>query len=212
VVGDSVVTRGNVSVDYGPRKLNVTPRTLLISLREVKYKTLSDLIRKVESSGSGSNVYGVVTEADLHAVNGGNADGAVDLETMQSLLYMPYRVRDAALTKLADALAMPEFSHKMSQSLDFMTRVTQNVHLPDNRKAEAEQKRKALKEQIEMTMVLEGKRSESLNNVLVQISQEGERYEGVARGHRVNTNKATRRGESNRSSLLDCADDILCGE
>ena len=212
VVGDSVVTRGNVSVDYGPRNVILTPRTYLTSLREDKYKKITGLLKKVESAGTGASVYRVVTERDLKELNGNVAAGAVDHETLQSLLFMPYRVREAALTKLSDALAMPTFTEKMSQSLDFMTRVTQNVNLPDNRKAEAEQKRKALKEQIEMTMVLEGKRSEPLNTVLMQINEEGEKYEGVARGHRIETNSAVRQGEKSRALLRDCADDILCGE
>ncbi|MEK7084249.1 MAG: hypothetical protein AAB932_03385, partial [Patescibacteria group bacterium] len=65
-------------------------------------------------------------------------------QTLQSLLYMPYHTREVALRKLSDALAMPTFTEKMDQSLDFMTRVTQNVHLPDNRKKEAEQKARRL--------------------------------------------------------------------
>jgi hypothetical protein len=212
VVGDSIVTKGNVSVDYGPRNTILTPRTYLTSLREDKYKKLTTLLKKVESAGSSASVYRVINDRDLKDLNGDVSIGAVDHETLQSLLFMPYRVREAALTKLSDALAMPTFTEKMSQSLDFMTRVTQNVNLPDNRKAEAEQKRKALKEQIEMTMVLEGKRTEPLNNVLMQINTEGEKYEGVARGQKIQINSAVRRGEQSRSALLDCADDILCGD
>jgi hypothetical protein len=212
VVGDSVITRGNVSVDYGPRSVKLTPRTYLSSLRQEKFQKISGLLKKVENAGMGTSVYRVVTEHDLKELNGDVASGAVDYETLQSLLFMPYRVREAAMTKLSDALAMPTFTEKMSQSLDFMTRVTQNVNLPDNRKTEAEQKRKALKEQIEMTMLLEGKKSEPLNTVLKQISEEGQRYENVARGHRINTNAAVRQGEATKARLKDCADDILCGD
>jgi len=205
-VGDSVVSHGNVSVDYGPRKINFTPRTFLNSLREEKYSALDKIVKKLE--GSKHSAYGV-PDADLKAING-DVEGGVDRQTLQSLLYMPYHTREVAMRKLSDALAMPTFTDKMDQSLDFMTRVTQNVHLPDNRKKEAEQKRKALKEQIEMTMLLEGQKSQPLNQVLAQINSEGEEYEGVAKDHRVRTNAAIRSDERSRSRLEDCSDDIHC--
>jgi len=170
------------------------------------------VVKKLESSKQ--SAYGV-SDADLKTINGetgGAPGGPIDRQTLQSLLYMPYRTREVAMRKLSDALAMPTFTEKMDQSLDFMTRVTQNVHLPDNRKKEAEQKRKALKEQIEMTMLLEGQKSKPLNQVLAQINSEGEEYEGVAKNHRVKTNEAVRSNEGARSRLLDCSDgnDIFC--
>ncbi len=63
-----------------------------------------------------------------------------------------------------------------------------------------------------MTMLLEAKRTEPLNTVLMQINEEGLKYEDVARGHRIQTNSAVRRGEQSRSALQDCSDDILCGD
>jgi len=140
----------------------------------------------------------------------GELEHEIIKEEIAVLLGRVWATREVAMRKLSDALAMPTFTEKMDQSLDFMTRVTQNIHLPDNRKKEAEQKRKALKEQIEMTMLLEGQKSQPLNSVLAQINSEGEEYEGIARSHRVKTNAAVRGDEQSRARLMDCSDSIFC--
>src|SRR5207253_2309377 len=51
-VGDTVVAKGEVSVDFGPRRIQLTPRTYLMEIKDATFKRLcNELLPKLVNSG-----------------------------------------------------------------------------------------------------------------------------------------------------------------
>jgi len=181
-IGDTIIKKGFISVDYGPRRVQLTPRTYLMSLKNTTFSKLcKGVVKKVvKRGGFKANIYRVVTDRDLLEISGKNNKVLVDRQTLISLAYMPYKKRNLACKKLSDALAMSAFSSDMSKTLDFISsKMGSNPHLPENRKNEVERKRKSFKDQVEMTLALENKNNEPLNRVLFQINSEGAKYRSL---------------------------------
>ncbi|MGE4233048.1 MAG: hypothetical protein AB7F43_06945 [Bacteriovoracia bacterium] len=211
LIGDTVVTKGNVSVDFGPRRVQLTPRTHLMALERATFDDLcGKVVPKVQRSGRNANVDRVITNDDLRRLSGESKDLLVDRQTIRSLSFMPYGTRQKACQKLADAIAMSVFSKEMSQSLDTLTKLAQNPNLPDQRKQELDRKRYALKDQIEMTVTLKQQTNDPLNQVLSQINEEGAQYEDLAISRQLQQNEATHQSQRNEAIYMDCADGLLC--
>lgn len=210
-VGDTIVTKGKVSVDFGPRRVQLTPRTHLLSLERATFSHLcGNVVQKVRQSGRASNVDKVVSKEDLMKLNGDSSDQLVDRATIRSLAFMPYEARMKACRKLSDAISMSVFAREMNQSLDFLTKVSQNPHLPDQRRQEIDRKRRALKDQVQMTVTLKQQNSEPLNKVLAQINKEGQKYQGIAVSQQLEQDERGYQEQRNESIYMDCADGIMC--
>lgn len=215
LVGDTIVKQGNVSVDFGPRRKPITPRTHLLALEKQTYQDLCDgILNNVDRNGGRSaNLSRVVSDTDLRRVSGEADKLLIDRQTIRSLAYMPPKQRSIACRKLSDAISMTVFTMDMSKSLDFLTsRVGTNPHLPEHRKKEVERKRLALKDQIEMTMTLYKNKNEPLNNVLYQINNDGTLYQGQAASRKLRLNEASHLNQRTTATLFDCADSILCSQ
>ncbi|MGE0172440.1 MAG: hypothetical protein AB7T49_06645 [Oligoflexales bacterium] len=213
LVGDTVVERGMVSVNFGPGQKPLTPRTHLMSLEKQTYSELCGrLLPRVEQNGGrGANLDQVVTDADLKLLSGESENSLIDRQTIRSLTYLPPKQRSLACRKLADAISMTVFAMDMNKSLDFLSSpVASNPHLPDHRKQEAERKRLALKDQIEMTLTLNKNKSEPLNQVLYQINDDGARFQDAAAERTLRLDEASHQTARTNDALFDCADGILC--
>ncbi len=211
LVGDTVVSRGSVSVEYGPRSSPLTPRTYLQGLQAGTYdKLCGKLVKKVEDARGRASVDRLISEDDLKELTPNSERLAVDRQTIQSLAYMSPKQREIACRKLSDAVAMTVFSNDLNRSLDVMTTLGQNPNLPPARKAELDQKRRALKEQVELTVDLQKQRNEPLNAVLSQINDQGQRLRSEnVRDNLMNDADAA----SNRKHTLDfmdCSDGVMC--
>lgn len=210
MVGDTVISRGQVSVDYGPRRMNLSPRTYLLGLENQTYEKLcKDMMAKADSSPSES-LDKLISTKKLKDLDVDAENIVLDRQTLEALSALPIARRNVACRKLSDAFALSIYTRDMNRSLDVMTTLTQNPNLPPHRKEELEQKRKALKEQIEMSLDLRKEKNEPLNRVLAQINEEGERARSQWMEevflHDAN-HQASKRGEH---SLMDCADGVLC--
>lgn len=215
LVGDTVVQRGVVSVNFGPGQHPLTPRTHLMNLEKQTYTDLCGgvLARVEQNGGRGADIDRLVTNADLSRLSGESDDALIDRQTIRSLAYLPPKQRALACRKLADAMAMTVFTMDMNKSLDFLSSpVAANPHLPEHRKQEAERKRRALKDQIEMTLALNKSKSEPLNQVLYQINDEGARFQGIATDRALKLDEATHQEERTADAFLDCADGLLCAQ
>ena len=213
MVGDTVVSHGNVSVEYGPRSIPLTPRTYLQSVQKVTYdKLCGEILPKVVDRTGETPVDQVVTDADLQALSPNTEQILVDRQTIRSLSAMGFREREIACQKLSEAVAMTVFSVDVNRSLDVLSTLAQNPNLPPNRKAEIEQKRKMLKDQVDLTLELHKSKNEPLNNVLSQINQQGSAIQG-SNVHDALINDANTIHEGRvRSSLMDCSDGVLCDD
>lgn len=209
LIGDDVVKRGEISVDWGPRRLQFTPRTYLIDLKNAKYESLCGrLLPKVINNG-GISTEGI-SEAQLKDVSGNN-NPVLDRQTLLSLAYLPYKRRKIACRKLSDAMALGNYTDDMAKSLDFIaSKIGTNPNLPNKNKVIADRKRRALKDQIELTLSIENQNRTPIGQVLYQINKEGARYRKIAAKRQLGTNQDMRSNDRVDSLFMDCADGIGC--
>lgn len=211
LVGDTIVSKGNISVDYGPRQAPLSPRTYLLSIQKTTNdKLCGDLVSKISDLKPGSNLDSVISESDLKSLDPAGQTILVDRQTLRSLSYMPSRQRAIACQKLADAISLTLFSTDVNRSLDLLTTLSQNPNLPDTRRKEIEYKRKALKESIETTVALYHEKSSPLNSTLEQINQEGTRLQGEAVEATLTSHAQAIENQNLRSRFMDCADGVMC--
>ena len=212
-IGDTIIKQGSIRVDYGPRKVQLTPRTYLMGLKADTYSNLCDgLVTKViEKGGHRANVYRLITDGDLENISGDSKSLLVDRQTVLSLSYLPHHKRKLACKKLSDAIAMTVFTNDMGQTLDFATaKLSGNPHLPEKHKHQAINKARVLKDQIEMTLAFEENNSRPLNFVLNQINKEGQKYQGRVIEEDMAIDRASITSRHIDHIFFDCADGIGC--
>ena len=212
-IGDTIIKQGRVSVDFGPRRVQLTPRTYLMEIKGHTFSKLcEDLMGKVvRSGGYKSNIYRVLSDRDLEEVSGRSQKHLIDRQTIISLAYLPYKKRQVACRKLSDALAMNIYSEDMGQTLDFISsKMVTNPHYPTKRRHEVDRKRRAFKDQVELTLALEKQNADPLNTVLYQINSEGAKYMRLATHRELEVETATHHDNQIESIFFNCADGIGC--
>ena len=211
MVGDTVISRGQVSVEYGPRRMALSPRNYLIGLENQTYDILcKDLMKKVDASDGRESLDKIISAKKIKALDENSDRPVLDRQTLEALSALPIMRREIACRKLSDALALTIYTRDMNRSLDLITTLTQNPNLPPHRKEELEQKRIALKEQVEMSIDLRKEKNEPLNRVLAQINEEGQRVRSQWMEETLMNDAGSHMRRRGESSLLDCADGILC--
>ena len=212
LIGDTIIKNGTASVDYGPKRIQFTPRTYLMDMKEATYKKLcGELLTKlVNSGGGGANVYKVVSDQDLKDASG-SGKSIIDRQTLLSLSYMPYKKRKIVCRKLSDALALGTYNDDMGKTLDFVSsKIGSNPHLPKEKQLDADRKQHTLKDQIELTLEIENYSSTPLNTVLYQINKEGAQYVKEASDRAIESDQGNRLGRHVDSIIFDCADGLGC--
>ena len=207
-IGDTVISKGHISVDFGPRRIQLTPRTYLMETKKDMFSKLcKDLLNKViRSGGYKSNIYRVVSDEDLKEVK-----NRIDRQTILSLVHLPYKKRQIACRKLSDALAMSTYSDDMGKTLDFISsKMVTNPHYPIKRRHEVDRKRRAFKDQVEMTLALERQNTDPLNKVLYQINSEGVKYIELATKRELEAEKESYHNNHIENIFFDCADGVGC--
>lgn len=210
-VGDTVVASGNVSVEYGSRGKALTPETHLKELRGTMRQMLCEgIILRVERDGNRQTVDQLVSDQDLKALSPDSTEVLVDRQTVEALAYMPYRQRQGACKRLADTMALTVFTKDVNRSVDVMAIATQNPNLPPERRGELEEKRRRLKESVDLTLELERQRNEPLRTVLREINDQGGRYRDRYTDDLMREDESGIRAARNRQTFMDCADGIMC--
>ncbi len=212
LVGDTVLSRGRVSVEYGDKPFGITPRTHLAGIeREVQDKLCEQLLTKIDAVGSqGANA--IIRGADLESITGTKDQALLDRQTLRNLAVMPYKARALYCQRLASSIAVARFSEDMNRSLDVLALASQNPNLPERRKKEIEDKRDALKNSVEVTLELQRERNSPLNEVVAKINQEGEGLHLELSRERLTRDRTELDAESARSRFFDCADGVLCNQ
>ena len=212
LVGDTVVSHGNISVDYGPRNAPLTPRTYLQSIETATYEKLCNgIMRKVADSEGKVAIEQIVSDDELKALSPSVDRQIVDRQTIRSIAYMNSKQGGLACQKLSDAVAMTVFSNDVNRSLDLLTTLSQNPNLPPQRKQEIEGKRKALKEQVELTVELYRERTDPINSVLSQVNQEGRKLQSEAVASDLSNDSSVEENHRTNLNYLDCSDGVMCG-
>jgi len=211
MVGDTVLSRGNISVEYGPRQSALSPRNYLQGIEKTTYEKLcTTMMVRLSDAGQGASSERVISNTDLTDLSPGYEYPLIDRQTIRALQAMPPRQREISCRKISEALSMTLFSNDVSKSLDMLSTLAQNPNLPPNRKAEIEQKRKTLKESIEMTLSLQKERNVPLNQVLSQVNHDGARYQSEMVRDDLNLDASRRNNRHTESVFLDCADGVMC--
>lgn len=210
LVGDTVVSHGKVSVDYGDKPFGLTPRTHLSGIeRDIQEKLCSSLLGKIDDAGP-SRMNAVIRDADLKAITGSDDQTLLDRQTLRSLAVMPFKTRAMYCQRLVSSVAVARFSEDMNRSLDVLSMASQNPNLPDRRRKEIADKRDALKLSIDATLELQRERNSPLNQVVSQINQEGGVIRADLTQERLNQEGNTIQSESVRSRFFDCSDGVMC--
>lgn len=210
LVGDTVISKGNVSVEYGTRAFGITPRTHLAGLeREIHDRLCVNLIGKLDSAQSGNGL-AAVNEGDLETVVGVQGQALLDRQTIRNLAIMPFKSRSLYCQRLASSIALARFSEDMNRSLDVLSLASQNPNLPERRKKEIEDKRDTLKRQVQSTIELQRERNAPLNQVISQINREGQDLHVELSEQRLRQDLSDRESASTDSRFFDCADGVLC--
>ncbi len=209
LVGDTVVSRGNVTVEYGPRKFALTPRSHLQKLQdEIEAKLCHGVLVKIDKAQD-KYPESIVTDDDLKEISGSKSF-LIDRQTVRYLSLLPLRKRSVYCEKISKSIALSRFSRDMNQSIDLLTIAEQNPNLPDKRKSELRYKRESLKDSIDMTLSLHRERNEPLNRVMAQISSEGRRFQDRANARALDLDSAGASSGRVRATLFDCSDQLLC--
>lgn len=210
LVGDTIVARGKVSVEYGPAAHALTPRTYLQSIEKSSYDTLCRKLMKRVNDGQGNGEEVWVTDDELKSLAPELNRPLIDRATIRSLAALPRRQQLEACKTLSDAISLTVFSQSVNRSLDMLTTMAQNPNLPPHRKAEIEEKRKALKDSVDLTIALQKERNVPLNTALYKINEQGARAEGERVSRSLSDDAEATDRETTRARLLDCSDGLMC--
>lgn len=211
LVGDTVLSKGTVSVEYGPRQSALTPRLYLQSIEKSTYKELcGGIMRRFDGAPEGTNPDQLVSEQELKALSPNFNNRLLDRQTIRALSVMPPKTRAEACKSLSDTIAMTIFSTDVNRSLDMLTTLSQNPNLPDSRKKEIEQKRRALKDSIETTVSLQRQKSTPLNNILSKINSDGERIQNDLMRERFSQDVNIESNQRVQDVFMDCSDGVMC--
>ncbi|MFK7823639.1 MAG: hypothetical protein AB8G05_05755 [Oligoflexales bacterium] len=207
MIGDDIIKQNRISVDYGPRRMNLTPRTYLLEIKQAKHRDLCDkLMRRIAKNEGRVEV----SEQELQQISGGNQK-ILDRQTLMSLAFLPYQKRQIYCKELSDALAIGEFNEDMSKTLDFLaSKVGTNPNISNVQQENIARKRGALKDQIELTQSIERIEATPLNKILFQINKEGERFIEAASKRQLGASENSRINHRVDSVFFDCADGIGC--
>ncbi|MBM4253418.1 MAG: hypothetical protein FJ146_15725 [Deltaproteobacteria bacterium] len=209
-VGDTVLSKGSIGVEYGSRRKPLTPESHLKELQADLHKRLCEEI--LVKATSGRFGYSGVDDKELRELSKGLPEVAIDRDTVDALRQLPPAQRRLACKKLSDTTAVSIFTRDVNRSMDVLTVATQNPNLPPGRKEELEAKRRSLKESIDLTLELQRQRNEPLREVLREIHEQGEGFRGEYTRQALREDESAAGSSRARSTLTDCSDGVLCGK
>jgi hypothetical protein len=211
-VGDTVLSQGNVSVEYGTRRKALTPELHLKELQDGMHQKLCDgIMVRIDREGGRRSVDQLVSDGELKALSPDSGEVLIDRQTVEALAFMPYRQRQTACKRLADTMALTVFTKDVNRSVDVLAIATQNPNLPPERKAEIEEKRRRLKESVDLTLELQHQRNDPLRNVLREINNQGEQYRDRYSSQLMQEDDSAIRARQTRHVFIDCGDGLMCG-
>ena len=212
LVGDTLVSRGGVSVEYGPRQNAHTPRTYFQSIAKNTYDRLCNgIVRRIEEAGSDTSPDQLVNDAELKSLSPGFNVALIDRATLRSLSVMTPSERKEACKTLSDALSMTVFSNDINRSMDFSHHTFTNPNLPPNRKQEIDEKRRQLKDSLEVSLTLSRQRNTPLSAALSKINEKGAGISDTLVQEALSNDTDKEAEARMQATYLDCSDAILCG-
>ena len=210
-VGDTTVSSGKISVEYGPREVALSPSEHLADLKKVTYQKLcGDLLGGLKGKKA-SDAYRYLTQDKLKGVTDSNIQ-YIDQQTVYYLLRLPPDRRELYCSKLASSIAISRFSEDVTRSLQILTEIGQNPNLPENRRKEIQDKRRAFKDAVEVTVQLEKEQNQPINEITAQINQEGRSSEVNASARAVEMERDEVDYRLLKGQYYDCGEKANCDQ
>ena len=213
IVGDTVLTNGNLRVEYGPRAHAYSPRSYLLSMEEqISQAFCGKILPELATSSQFIPDDEIARRMKtLPSASGEQETPMLTPDVVRNLSYLPRARRDRICLKLSQAMAMQAFTRDMNRSIDVLTVATQNPNLPPNRKLEIEQKRQSLKDQVDLTLRLRQEQAKPVGEVMQYITAEGLAAQDEATRSNLATQSGTETSASHATRMNDCADGVFCG-
>ena len=198
----------------GPHAKALSPRSHLLDLEsQVKTKLCGQIVPEISRDldlyvPSDEEIQRKLSQLPLQAAKKGTLP--LTPETLRSLAMLPRIRRDRLCYRIAEALALSEFSRDMNSAFDLLTLSARNPNLPPHRRSELEAKHRDLKEQVDLTV--SSKRDEALpfGEISSYITREGENARSDATRSALDSEATLNEREDHNSRFNDCADGVFC--
>lgn len=209
MVGNTVVAKGGMQVDFGSREKLVTPRELIAETAEEQSRRIGELVGEMSSS-EGRTMARASLDQKLSETFGPEMDGTVAYEVARKLSYMPRTARNQAVGRLSKALASERVVQNAEKSIEILSLASRNPNLPPTRQQEAIQLRQQLKDQLAMTLEMRKGERDQLANVIAAIGSEGGEFEGDYGRRNLESASARQNGTRLKELFYDCSDGVFC--
>lgn len=210
-VGDTVVTDGKVSVEFGPKARLTTPREYISEESTSVAEKLGELMEEIDRD----EVQGAFSPQTRKKIADTFEKGLppdVALEAVRKLYYMPNKSRRDAIRRLSLVVAANNVAQDAEKSLEVLALASRNPNLPPHRQKEAMELRQQLKDSLEATLELRKSGTEQLRTVLASVQEDGSYYEsGVTRRNLESQASRTNQGKL-KEMFFDCSDSTFCNQ
>ena len=208
-VGETTISGGQVSVEYGPRQVALSPTEHLVALKkQVLDRLCGDMLGRLRSRPL-ADVYSSVTDSQLKSLTDSEVQ-YVDQQTVYYLMRLPPERRYIYCEKLAASVAVSKFSEDVTRSLQILNELAQNPNLPESRKKELQDKRRAFKEAVEITVELQKEQNAPVNQITSQINQEGQLAEASSTVRAMQIDQSQVDYRQLKNQFYDCSDSAVC--
>ncbi len=211
IVGETIISKGKISINYGTRKVALTPRTYLMSIEKETYNSLcKNLFQKIDAQKDKHSIEKIVTDNDLRTISQNEKERLIDRQTLRSLVYLPLNKRKIACKKLSAAMSLTMFSRKMNRTIDMLTRQSHDPHLPPKWKRKLKEKISKLETSVDRTIKSKKDENKPLNEVLSLINKEGSKYINEFSKKKLVNNADQINSDQIHKIFFDCSDDLMC--
>lgn len=205
-VGDTVVGRGGVEVEFGDRKKMTTPRELIAEETRYAEARLNEVIESVGDDPVLTNQL----KNKIRDVFSGGLPPELGIETVRKLSFMPTRARQEAVRKLGRAIASNRVIQDAEKSMEVLSLAARNPNLPPTRQQEATILRQQLKDSLELTLDMRKSEADQLTKVLSAIHKEGDYFEGGVSRRSLEGEAARKNQDRLKGLFFDCSDRVFC--
>lgn len=204
-VGDTVIGRGGVEVDFGARKRIVSPSEIIEEEKLYLAKGLNSLFKDYDENWT-------IKDEEIKKVFEDRLPLPVAKNLVQKLSFLPYQDREMAISKLAKSIATQSGVDKVEKSMEVLLLASRNPNIPDAQRLEAKQLSEQLKDSLELGVHAKSKEYAGLERVVSQITEEGQKYEDWENQDSIGVEKAHFSRKSLEQEYMDCSDKVFCSE
>lgn len=204
-VGDTVIGKGGVEVDFGARNRIYSPSDLIEDERKMIAQSLQNYFRYNSTSWN-------VKDEEAQKIFEDKIPLSAAKNIIQKLSYLPSRDRETGILKISKAIATQSSIEKLEKSMELLMLASRNPNVPDAQKLEAKNLSEQLKGSLELSLKVKNSEHDSFEKTLAQVSVESEKYENWEFLENVQTEKTNFGEKSLKTDFMDCSDKVFCSE